>query len=71
MSPNYFAEQFKQTIAISPYRYITQCRIKKAQRQNHQPITVIANQVGIHNPSHFARLFRQWTGISPREYRNS
>ncbi|MEO1149191.1 MAG: helix-turn-helix transcriptional regulator, partial [Cyanobacteria bacterium J06638_22] len=74
MTPNYFAEQFKQAVGLSPYRYVTQCRIQKAQqllRQRHLPIAEIARQVGIHNPSHFARLFRQWTGVSPKAYRDT
>ncbi len=73
MSPNYFAEQFKQAMGVSPYRYVTQCRIQTAQRllkQRHLSIAEIASQVGIHNPSHFARLFRQWTGKTPKAYRS-
>ncbi|KAI9132943.1 AraC family transcriptional regulator [Acaryochloris sp. CCMEE 5410] len=72
MSPNYFAEQFKQAMGISPYRYVTQCRIQTAQRllrNQHLAISEVAHQVGIANPSQFSRLFRQWTGISPRTYR--
>lgn len=72
MSPNYFAEQFKQATGLSPYRYVIQCRIQKAQnllRHEHLSIAAVAQQVGIYNPSHFARLFRQWTGLSPRAYR--
>ncbi|NER82789.1 MAG: helix-turn-helix transcriptional regulator [Leptolyngbya sp. SIO1D8] len=72
MSPNYFAEQFKQVMGISPYRYVTQCRIQVAQKllaQRVLSISEVASQVGIHNPSHFARCFRQWTGTSPKAYR--
>ncbi|MEM9216564.1 MAG: AraC family transcriptional regulator [Cyanobacteria bacterium P01_F01_bin.150] len=72
MNPNYFAEQFKQAMGLSPYRYVTQCRVQKAQKLLRDPrlsIATVAQQVGIHNPSHFARLFRQWTGLSPSAYR--
>jgi AraC family transcriptional regulator len=56
MSPNYFAEQFKQATGLSPYRFVIQCRIQKAQellRRRHLSIAELAQQVGIYNPSHF------------------
>ena len=34
-------------------------------------IADIGQSVGINNPSVFTRSFKKWTGISPKEYRNS
>lgn len=46
MSPNYFVKQFKQAMGISPYRYVTQCRIQTAQkllRHQHLAISEVAH----------------------------
>jgi AraC-like DNA-binding protein len=37
--------------------------------QERIPITEIAFLVGFAETSSFSRVFRKWTGLSPREYR--
>lgn len=73
MSPYYFERLFKQSVGQTPHQYILQCRIERAKqllRTTQLPIMEIAFQVGCKNHSHFSKLFRKLTGMSPRTYRN-
>jgi AraC family transcriptional regulator len=73
MSPYYFERLFKQSVGSTPHQYILRCRIDRAKQllqTTQQPIMEIACQVGCKNHSHFSKLFRQLTGMSPKAYRN-
>ncbi len=73
MSPYYFERLFKQSVGLTPHQYILHCRIERAKqllRTTQQPIMEIAYQVGCKNHSHFSKLFRKLTGVSPKTYRN-
>jgi AraC family transcriptional regulator len=73
MHPHYFASLFKQSTGVSPYRYILKHRIDRAQSYLAQPnlsIVEICLLVGFQNQSHFTRVFRQHTGITPKVYRD-
>ncbi len=74
MSPYYFANMFKQSVGIPPHQYITQSRIAQAKcllKQRHLSIVDIAHQVGFQNQSHFTKVFRKYTGVTPRVYQNA
>lgn len=73
ISPHYFASLFKKSLAMSPHKYITQCRLSRAKdllRQQQLPIAAIALEVGFKNQSHFSRVFRQHFKITPKAYRD-
>lgn len=73
MSPYYFERLFKQSVGRTPLQYIISCRVERAKvllRTTRQPIMSVASQVGYQNHSHFSRLFRKLTGVSPSAYRN-
>lgn len=73
LSPHYFVSLFKQSMELTPHKYITRCRIEKAKellRQPELPIVEIAQQVGFQNQSHFTRVFRQHTQTTPKVYRD-
>jgi AraC family transcriptional regulator len=72
MSQYYFSRLFKQSIGMTPHQYLIQQRVERAKQLLQQPgnkIVDIATQCGFANPSHFARCFRQRTGISPKQFR--
>jgi AraC family transcriptional regulator len=74
MSPYYFATLFKQSMGITAYQYVTQCRIERAKQLLKQPeltIAEVCHQVGFHSQSHFTKVFRQQTTVTPKAYRNS
>jgi YesN/AraC family two-component response regulator len=43
-------------------------RAGKLLRENRGNITEVANSVGISNPSYFTKCFRDYFGVSPKDY---
>jgi AraC family transcriptional regulator len=72
MSQYYFCRLFKQSTGITPHAYLIQQRVelsKQLLKQKEGTINDVAIACGFANPSHFARCFRQYTGISPKQFR--
>lgn len=64
---------FKNSIQMTPYRYLTEYRLSKASEMllsTDEPIGTIALCVGFRQMSHFGKQFKEKTGYSPRDYRN-
>jgi AraC family transcriptional regulator len=74
LSPYHFLRAFKQVFSQTPHHYLTQKRLERAQflltRTDH-PVTDICFEVGFESLGSFSTLFRQHTGLSPRDYRKS
>ena len=66
----YFSQLFKKHTGITPYRYLTIVRIKKACDlcQSNLTTTELAERVGL-DPHNFYRIFKKETGLTPSEYR--
>ncbi len=74
LSKFYFHRLFKSAIGISPSRYYINLRMNVARqllRETKKSVVDVALDVGYTNPSHFAKLFRRETGLSPSDYRRS
>lgn len=72
MSPHYFADLFTKSMGVTPHRYVLLQRIERAKQslRDLKPRSVIEAglEVGFQNPSHFARVFRKFVGISPSRF---
>ncbi|MFG1705308.1 helix-turn-helix domain-containing protein [Nonomuraea sp. M3C6] len=72
LSPSYLAEMFTTQLGVSPARYQSRLRIRRARTllaETDQSITWIAAELGFSSPQHFATAFRSHTGTTPREFR--
>ncbi|MBO3464064.1 AraC family transcriptional regulator [Aetokthonos hydrillicola Thurmond2011] len=72
MSQYYFCRLFKRSTGMSPHQYLIHQRVEWAKhllKDPEQTITDIAFECGFANPSHFAKYFRQCTGMNPKEFR--
>jgi len=72
LSKFYFLRLFKNAMGVSPSHYHISLRLDQARRllrETKKSVVAIALDVGYTNPSHFARAFRQETGLSPSDYR--
>ncbi|MEF3302885.1 AraC family transcriptional regulator [Paenibacillus sp. GYB003] len=72
MSQSSFTYKFKQTMGKTFTEYRNEVRIHaslKLLRETEDKIIAIAENVGIRDLSYFNKLFKQHTGLTPREYR--
>jgi len=70
MSEFYFNRVFHQMIGMSPYAYLLFCRVKKSQEilLGGESVTSSAYEAGFFDQSHFIRLFRKHTGVTPGSF---
>jgi len=61
---------FKKVTGFSPNQYIINCRIMKAKEllANNMPVDSVCAAVGYNTLSHFTRIFKQHTELSPKQY---
>ncbi len=72
MSQAHFSRTFKREMGVSFIEYVTRQRIARAKTLLDTPGTKtweIAERVGYQEYSHFAKVFRKYTGLTPSEFR--
>ncbi len=72
LNPVYFGRVFKSTFDMTFKQYVLRQRMERAKQllaQENLSISDVCEQVGVGNPSYFSRLFREYTGKLPSEYR--
>ena len=72
LSPSHFARKFRQTVGLSPHRFINQRRISSALELLRDPSVTLAQvslALGFSSQSHFTCLFHETTGMTPAKYR--
>jgi AraC family transcriptional regulator len=71
LSKFHFHRLFKSAMGVSPAHYHIDLRMDVARRllrETKKSVVEVALDVGYANPSHFAKLFRRQTGLSPSDY---
>jgi AraC-like DNA-binding protein len=72
VSPFYLSRTFKEVTGFTFTEYLNTTRIKEAQRllvEGGLNITQISEKVGFDSPTHFGRVFKGITQLSPLKYR--
>lgn len=73
LSPNYLSSLFKKEVGISISEYTQQRRIDEAKRLlalTNYPISDIGTWLNFNDQSYFIKVFKKFTGITPKQYRN-
>jgi AraC-like DNA-binding protein len=73
LAPTYLAGLFTRELGMPPHRYLKERRVGRARqllRGSDLPVTAIALETGFASGQHLARVFRDVTGHSPRQYRS-
>lgn len=68
----YFSRSFQEHTGERPLNYINEKRIERAQYlivTSQMSYAQISEQTGFDNQSHFSRVFKRITGVTPRVYR--
>lgn len=75
ISTSYFYECFKKEIGMSPIEYKNQIMIRHAERSllDHPDASIeeLSERLGFESSIYFRRLFKAYTGKTPREYRKA
>lgn len=72
VSTSYLNRIFKQKLNQTPVQYINWFRIniaKQLLQQKELTIEHIGNLVGMEDPKYFSRVFKKYSGSTPRDYR--
>ena len=73
LSPSRFAHLFRAQTGVAPLQYLHVLRMAHARvllERTSLSVKEVMAEVGISDPSHFARAFRRFHGVSAREFRN-
>ncbi len=72
LTPNYFGSLFKKESGITVVEHMNRLRIDKAKELARHDYLLksydVAEQVGIHDPQYFGRLFKKLVGVSFKKY---
>lgn len=74
LSDSYFIRLFKDKMNITPKKYYTRLKVEAASSLlagTEQPIHRIADRLKFSSEFHFSKVFKQYTGLSPRSYRKN
>ncbi|MEI6972145.1 MAG: PocR ligand-binding domain-containing protein [bacterium] len=74
LSPSHFSTVFRKATGQTFVEHVQRRRVEEAKAllaRTPQSVTEICFQCGFTNLTHFNRVFRRWTGFSPRQYRKS
>jgi AraC-like DNA-binding protein len=72
LNKSYFIRLFKKRVGVPPMRYATSLKMSAAANLLHttqEPLATVAAQVGFSDEYHFAKRFKQWSGVPPGAYR--
>lgn len=72
--PNTISLLFKKELKMSYKDYVMHLRIERAKTllvENEYSVSQICEMVGYANPSHFVKVFKENTGVTPNIYRKS
>jgi AraC-like DNA-binding protein len=72
LSRSHFCHLFRAEVGVSPLRFLRERRMEWARvllERTFLSVKEVMTRVGCSDPSHFARDFRMYHGVSPREWR--
>lgn len=72
MSKYHFCRRFKEETGLTPMQYVMRRKVDASKyflQYTGDAVQLIAERFGFTDQSHYARLFRSFTGMTPRVYR--
>lgn len=72
LNPSYFSSSFKNAYGSSFKEYLNMVRVEESKRlltNTDFPLISIAVSTGFEDQSYFSKVFKKYTGITPKQYR--
>ncbi|MBD2871831.1 helix-turn-helix transcriptional regulator [Paenibacillus arenilitoris] len=72
LSESHLRKLFLRHVGMPPLPFIHRMKVEQAKRllaEGGERISAVSLRLGIQDPNYFARLFKQHTGLSPKDYR--
>ena len=72
MNSSYFSSLFKKKTGLNLINYLQNVRIEKSKQlllNTNQKLYEISEAVGIPNVKYFCKLFKDYTGVTPSDFR--
>lgn len=72
LNPSYLSRYFKDSTGENLSNFVTRCKMEKAAcllEHTEQKINEIMQQLGYQKSQHFAKIFREQYGVSPKDYK--
>ena len=72
LNKSYFIRLFSRSIGVPPMKYAMNLKMSAAAdllRTTTEPLAAVAARVGFEDEYHFAKRFKQWSGMAPGRYR--
>lgn len=73
LHPSYLSRLFREEVGIGINEYIRQAKVENAKnmlRYSEDSYLTISNNLAFSSQSHFVKVFREQTGMTPKEYRD-
>ena len=74
ISPNYLIALFRQSVGMTPHKYVILKRVEQAHtllKNRDLALLEIAHRCGFQDQSQFTTVFRRYTGVTPGQLRRS
>lgn len=74
LNPSYFSALFKEQTKLTFIEYVTRNRLQLAKHllvNTNMPIVEIAEEVGYQTAKYFIKLFKEYEGLTPSQYRRT
>jgi AraC family transcriptional regulator len=72
ISPNYLIALFRQSMSMTPHKYVIKMRVERARgllKQKQLTLLEIAQHCGFLDQSQFTTVFRRYAGVTPGHFR--
>jgi AraC family transcriptional regulator len=73
MSVFHFSRTFRKATGTGPHRYLLEARVARVEarlRSDAASLATIAEETGFSDQSHMSKVFRRFTGMSPKAFRS-
>jgi two-component system response regulator YesN len=71
LSENYFSNVFTKETGKTFSQFLQEIRVEQAKRllkEEEHYWTLIGEKVGFENPKYFTKVFKKYTGVTPKQY---